>query len=74
MDIFHKAMKKAVCQGVVLRRGEAEVDLMMKSKLDHYAPAVGRLVMNSGVREGVRGVGWRGRHRGSGRAGRGSRG
>ena len=74
VDIFHKAMEREVCEGVVIRRGEAEVDLMMNSKLDHYAPAVGRMVMNSSVREVVRGVGWRGRGRGRGRAGRRSRG
>ena len=54
VDIFHKAMEREVCEGVVIRREEAEVDLMMNSKLDHYAPAVGRMMMNSGGREGVR--------------------
>ena len=45
---------------------------MMNSKLEHYAPMIGKMVMNSGVREGMGGMGGRGR--GRGRAGRGSRG
>ena len=50
-------MEREVCEGVVIRRGEAEVDLVMNSKLDHYAPAVGRMVIINGVREGQRGPG-----------------
>ena len=70
VDTYAKAMEREVCEGVVIRRGEAEVDLVMNSKLDHYAPAVGRMVMSSGVREGRRGAGGRGRGGQRGRGGR----
>ena len=64
MDTYAKAMEREVCEGVVIRRGEAEVDLVMNSKLDHYAPAVGRMVISSGVREGQRRLGGGGGSRG----------
>ena len=70
VDTYAKAMEREVCEGVVIRRGEAEVDLVMNSKLDHYAAAVGRMVMSSGVREGRRGAGGRGRGGQRGRGGR----
>ena len=78
VDSFVKAMEREVCEGVVIRRGEAEVDIVMNSKLDHYAPAVGKMIISSGVSEGRRGAaggggGGRGR-RGGGRGGRGGRG
>ena len=56
----------------MIRRGEAEVDLVLNSKLDHYAPVVGGMVMsNSGSKgrrggESRRGVSGRGRNRGRG--------
>ena len=39
----------------MIRSGEAEVDIVMNSKQDHYAPAVGKVVISSGLREGRRG-------------------
>ena len=41
VDIFHKGMEREVCEGTVIRCGEAEVDFMMNIKLYHYAAAVG---------------------------------
>ena len=64
VDTYAKAMEREVCEGVVIRRGEAEVDIVMNSKLDHYAPAVGRMVISSGVREGQRRLGGGGGSRG----------
>ena len=72
VDTFEKPMEREVCEGVMIRRGEAEVDLVLNSKLDHYAPVVGRMVMSNSVREGRRGgevrrgVAGRGRRRGRG--------
>ena len=48
-------MEREVCEGVMIRRGEAEVDLVLNNKLDHYAPVVGRMVMSNSVREGRKG-------------------
>ena len=74
VDTYAKAMEREVCEGVVIRRGEAEVDLVMNSKLDHYAPAVGRMVISSGVREGQRRPGGGGGSRGGRGRGLGARG
>ena len=72
-DSFVKAMERKVCKGVVTLRGEGEVDIVMNSKQDHYAPAVGKVVISSGVRKGQRGpAGGGGGSRG--RRGRGGRG
>ena len=50
-----------------IRHGEDEVDILMNSKLDHYAPAVGRMVMQREVAD--RGRGGRGRGGGARRRG-----
>ena len=55
VDTFEKPMEREVCEGVMIRRGEAEIDLVLNSKLDHYAPVVGRMVMSNSVREGRKG-------------------
>ena len=69
-------MERGVCKGVMIRRGgEAEVDLVLNSKLDHYATVVGGMVMSNSGREGRRGGesrrGVSGRGRNRGRGGRG---
>ena len=58
----NKAMERQSSEGVEIRRGEGGVDIIMNSKLDHYAPTVGRMVME-------RGVAGRGRGRGASRRG-----
>ena len=62
-----KAMERQISEGVEIRRGEEEVDILMNSKLDHYAPAVGRMVMQREVADRVKG----GRGRGGGARRRG---
>ena len=52
-----KAMERKSCEGVKIRHGEQEVDIIMNSKLDHYALAVGRMVLERGVRGRVAGRG-----------------
>ena len=38
-----KAMERQASKGAEIRHGEQEVDVIMNSKLDHYAPAAGQL-------------------------------
>ena len=59
-----KAMQRQISEGVEIRHGEEECDILMNSKLDHYAPAVGRMVMERGVAERGRGRGQGARRRG----------
>ena len=59
-----KAMERQSSEGVEIRHGEQEVDIIMNSKLDHYAPAVGRMVLERGVRGRVAGIGRGARRRG----------
>ena len=40
-----KAMERQSNEEVEIRHGYEEVDIIMNSKLDHYAPDVGRMVM-----------------------------
>ena len=56
-----KAMERQSSEGVEIRHGEGEVDIIMNSKLDHYAPTVGRMVMERGVAGRGRGRGARSR-------------
>ena len=47
---FPKPLERQVWEGVLIRRGESgDADILMNSKLDHYAPAVGRMVMSRSV-------------------------
>ena len=62
-----KAMERQISEGVEIRNGEMEVDILMNSKMDHYAPAVGRMVMQRDVVDSRRG----GRGRGGGTRRRG---
>ena len=50
-------MERQSSEGVEIRHGEQEVDIIMNSKLDHYAPSVGRMVLERGVRGRVAGRG-----------------
>ena len=61
VDTYPKGLEREVCEGVWIH-----LIVVMNSKLDQYAPAFGRMVLNSGVREGRRGVGGGERGRGSG--------
>ena len=62
-----KAMERQISEGVEIRHGEEDVDILMNSKLDHYAPAVGRMVMQRDVAD--RAGGGRGRGGGTRRIG-----
>ena len=42
--------KKQICEGVEIHN--ASVDVLMNSKLDHYRPAVSRVVITNEVRSG----------------------
>ena len=46
------AMEREACE---IRHGEEEVDIVMSSKLGHYAQSVGRMVMQREVEERGRG-------------------
>ena len=46
------AMERQIREGVLIRRTEEQKSvILMKSKLDHYAPAVGRVVITRAVKE-----------------------
>ena len=48
---FPKPLERQIWEGVMIRRSEQdqEVDIVMNSKLDHYAPAVGKVVISNAV-------------------------
>ena len=46
-----KPMLRQIHEGVEIRNAENDSDILMNSKLDHYAPAVGRVVITRAVRE-----------------------
>ena len=51
MGSFPKPLERQVWEGVMIRRSEQEDGVLMNSKLDHYAPAVGRVVISNAVSE-----------------------
>ena len=56
MDVvktFTRSMQRQVWEGVEIR--EASCDILMNSKQDHYAPAIGHLVVRRQVDDRV---GW----------------
>ena len=46
-----KPLQRQIHEGVEIRRAENSCDILMNSKLDHYAPAVGRVIISRTVRE-----------------------
>ena len=46
---FPKPLERQIWEGVLIRRSEQEADIVMNSKLDHYAPAVGKVVISNAV-------------------------
>ena len=48
LKTFKRPMERQIYEGVAIHN--AKVDLLMNSKLDHYQPAVGRVVISHDVR------------------------
>ena len=48
---FDKPLQRQILEGIEIRRGEQECDLLMNSKLDHFAPAVARISLTTAVAE-----------------------
>ena len=46
---FPKPLDRQVWEGILIRGGEQNTDILMNNKLDHYAPAVGRMVIRNTV-------------------------
>ena len=46
---FKKPLERQIWEGVEIHK--ANVDLLMNSKLDHYQPAVGRMVITNQVND-----------------------
>ena len=44
-----KPLQRQIWEGVLIRRGEQELDVLMNSKLDHFAPAVGRVHISNAI-------------------------
>ena len=44
-----RPLERQIWEGVLIRKGEKELDILMNSKQDHFAPAVGRLVVRHAV-------------------------
>ena len=46
---YPKSLERQICEGVHIRKQEKEADILMNSKLDHFAPAVGRVIISNSV-------------------------
>ena len=46
VGVFPKCIERQVWGGVLIRRGEEDLDILMNSKLDHFAPAVRKVVFS----------------------------
>ena len=53
---FKKLLERKTWEGLEIHK--ANVDLLMNSKLDHYQPAVGRMVINNQVKDATLFNGW----------------
>ena len=42
-----RPLERQIWEGVLIRRGEKELNILMNSKLDHHAPAVGKVVIRN---------------------------
>ena len=50
LNSFPKSLERQIWEGVLIRRGEANPDLLlMNSKADHHAPAVGKVTITRTV-------------------------
>ena len=46
-----RPLERQIWEGVLIRKGERELDILLNSKQDHFAPAVGKLVVRHAVRD-----------------------
>ena len=44
-----RPLERQIWEGVLIRKGERELDILMNSKQDHFAPAVGRVVVRHAI-------------------------
>ena len=50
LNSFPKPLERQIWEGVLIRRGEVNQDVrLMNSKVDHHAPAVGKVVITRAV-------------------------
>ena len=48
---YPRPLQRQVMEGVLIRKYEIDNNVLMNSKMDHYAPAVGRMTISNAVNE-----------------------
>ena len=46
---FKKPLERQLFEGILIRNGAEKCDVLLNSKLDHYAPAVGKMTISSDI-------------------------
>ena len=47
VGVYPKPLERQIVEGVYIRKSEMEGNLLMNNKLDHFAPAVSRVIISN---------------------------